>query len=157
MQIFREGLLEGRSIALHGPVPVPVKNLLEALGAQVHEHTPDRRSVPPLDALVCAESAGHEDLLAPTWTAVHAVASDALIPAKSGRIVLLAPREDLGVVKAALENLARTLSVEWARYGITATAIVPGPKTTDDELATLVAYLCSEAGAYFSGCRFDVR
>jgi NAD(P)-dependent dehydrogenase (short-subunit alcohol dehydrogenase family) len=96
-------------------------------------------------------------LLAQTWTAISAVTREAFIPAKAGRIVLLASREDAGVVKAALENLARTLSVEWARHGITTTAIAPGPSTTDEELATVIAYLCSEAGAYFSGCRFDVR
>ena len=59
-------------------------------------------------------------------------------------------------VRAGLENLARTLSVEWARYGITAVAITPGTSTTDAELAELVCFLASPAGGYFSGCRFDL-
>jgi NAD(P)-dependent dehydrogenase (short-subunit alcohol dehydrogenase family) len=46
--------------------------------------------------------------------------------------------------------------VEWARFGITAVAIVPSAATTEEELATLVAFLCSPAGSYFSGCRFDL-
>ena len=58
--------------------------------------------------------------------------------------------------RAALENLARTLSVEWARYGITATAITPGAATTDEQLAELVCFLVSPAGDYFSGCRFSL-
>ena len=58
--------------------------------------------------------------------------------------------------RAALENLARTLSVEWARFGITTVAVTPGAATSDDELARLVAFICSPAGSYFSGCRFDL-
>ena len=59
-----------------------------------------------------------------------------------------------GALGAALENLARTLSVEWARYGIRTTAVLPGDGASDEELATLVAYLASPAGDYFSGCAF---
>ena len=58
--------------------------------------------------------------------------------------------------RAGLENLARTLSVEWARFGITTVAVVPGAGTSDDQLAQLIAFLCSPAGAYYSGCRVDV-
>jgi lipopolysaccharide/colanic/teichoic acid biosynthesis glycosyltransferase len=88
------------------------------------------------------------------------VANGALIPAGAGAIVLIGPRPDAGAhteaVAAALENLARTLSVEWARYGISATAVVPGARTSAEDLATLIAFLCSVAGAYCSGCRFDL-
>jgi NAD(P)-dependent dehydrogenase (short-subunit alcohol dehydrogenase family) len=73
---------------------------------------------------------------------------------------MIAPRPDAGAfagaARAALENLARTLSVEWARYGITATAITPGKATTDDQIAQLVCFLVSPAGDYFSGCRFSL-
>src|SRR5213082_1709790 len=118
MLIFREGLLEGRSIALAGAVPAPVKDLLERLGARVQAHPHDGGALPPLDTLVCAEAGVEEDLLASTWSVVRAAAAAAFIPSGGGRIVLLAPREDAGVFKAALENLARALSVEWARYDI---------------------------------------
>jgi NAD(P)-dependent dehydrogenase (short-subunit alcohol dehydrogenase family) len=156
MEIFREGLLGGRSIALAGPVPAPVKDLLEALDARVYELPPEPQQCPPLDALVCAETGAEQHLLASTWAVVHAVATETFIPANEGRIVLLASSEDASVVKAALENLARTLSVEWARYRITTTSIAPGPDAAADEIANLIAYLISPAGAYFSGCRFDV-
>jgi NAD(P)-dependent dehydrogenase (short-subunit alcohol dehydrogenase family) len=59
--------------------------------------------------------------------------------------------------RAGLENLARTLSIEWARYAITTVALAPGPHTTPEELASAVAYLASPAGAYFSGCQLDLR
>ena len=84
-----------------------------------------------------------------------------MIPAqRPGKVVLIAPRPDAGAFaqasRAALENLARTLSVEWARYGITATAITPGCATTAEQLAELVCFLVSPAGDYFSGCRFSL-
>lgn len=118
----------------------------------------------PLDVLIRGEAGGdavaHDDFLACTWATVRAVATEAFIPARQGRIVLLASRPaevpHAGPTRAALENLARTLSVEWARFGIITTAIAPGPTTTDEEIAQLVPFLCSPAGAYFSGCRFDL-
>lgn len=77
-------------------------------------------------------------------------------PRTSGKIVLIAPRPDAGpyaeAARAALENMARTLSVEWARYLITVTSIAPGARTTDQQLAELVCFLLSPAGGYFSGC-----
>jgi NAD(P)-dependent dehydrogenase (short-subunit alcohol dehydrogenase family) len=119
-------------------------------------------AAPPatLDVLICAAQASPDlrsgALLEHEWTAVQAAATEVFIPARAGRIVLLAPR-GAPVEQAALENLARTLSVEWARYGITASAIAPGAESTDEQLATLLAYLVGPAGAYFSGCRFDMR
>lgn len=80
---------------------------------------------------------------------------------RGGRVVYLAPAPDAGeyadAARAGLENLARTLSVEWARHRITTVAIAPGARTAADELAALVAYLASPAGAYFSGCQLDLR
>ncbi len=159
MQIFRQGLLEGRSIALAGPVSDPVRDALRALGATVAE-LDDQAPPGPVDVLVCAAAVSEElrdsALLEREWSAVQAIAAEVFIPARGGRIVLLAPR-GAPVEQAALENLARTLSVEWARYGVTATAIAPGLETTEEQLATLLVYLCSPAGAYFSGCRLESR
>jgi NAD(P)-dependent dehydrogenase (short-subunit alcohol dehydrogenase family) len=74
--------------------------------------------------------------------------------------VLISPAADAGphaeAARAGLENLARTLSVEWARYGITVTAMAPGASTTEAELTDLVCFVLSRAGDYFSGCRFDL-
>ena len=74
-------------------------------------------------------------------------------------IVLLAPPPGdahAEAARAGLENMARTLSIEWARRGIRPVAITPGAATPAEEVAELVAYLASPAGAYFSGCRFEL-
>jgi hypothetical protein len=101
------------------------------------------------------------DTLERAWRAARAVATGALIEAEApGRLLFAAPRPDAGphaaAARAALENLARTVSVEWARFQITAVALTPGATTTDAEVAELVCFLLSPAGGYFSGCRFEL-
>ena len=87
-----------------------------------------------------------------------------------------------GAARAAVENMMRTLSVEWARFGVRAVAVAIGqfdtetlrtkyPKAivenvagtvplgrlgTEDEMAWLMAYLASPAGDFFSGCVITV-
>ena len=102
------------------------------------------------------------DCLRSAWTLTRSVFNLAFEPGqKGGRLLYLAPREGAGphsgAALAGLENLARTLSIEWARYGVTAVTIAPGRVTPAGEVATLVAYLASPAGAYFSGCLLDLR
>ncbi len=97
-----------------------------------------------------------------SWNVTRAVANRAFLPeSRGGRIVYLAPPADAGehadAARAGLENLARTLSIEWARHAITTVAIAPGAATAPGEVATLSAYLASPAGAYFSGCLLDLR
>ncbi|MBV8956986.1 MAG: hypothetical protein JO179_22805 [Solirubrobacterales bacterium] len=74
--------------------------------------------------------------------------------------MLIAPRAGAGdhadAARDGLENLARTLSVEWARFGITTTAIVPAAAAREQDVALLVAFLLSPAGDYFSGCRLEI-
>ena len=105
-----------------------------------------------LDALRAAGDAA--------WIAIHAVATRRFIPSGGGKIVLIAPSPSAGpnaaATRAAVENLARTLSIEWARFQIRPTAILPGDRTTPAEVASLVAYLASPAGDYFSGCAFTL-
>ena len=75
-------------------------------------------------------------------------------PHDGAKIVLLAPRPGTAHAEAAragLENLARTLSIEWSRFGTRIVTILPGAGTTPDEVAQFVAYLASRAGDYFSG------
>jgi NAD(P)-dependent dehydrogenase (short-subunit alcohol dehydrogenase family) len=88
------------------------------------------------------------------WDAVQPEAAGAKL------IVLLAPPPGdahAEAARAGLENLARTLSIEWARLGIRPVAIHPGAATPAGEVAELAAFLASPAGAYYSGCRFDLR
>jgi NAD(P)-dependent dehydrogenase (short-subunit alcohol dehydrogenase family) len=87
------------------------------------------------------------------WDAIRGAMADGLL------ILLLAPRPGdahAEAARAGLENMARTLSVEWARLGIRPVAITPGAATAAGEVAEIAAYLASPAGAFFSGCRFDL-
>ena len=95
------------------------------------------------------------------WNVTRAVVTAAYMPhGEGGRVMYIAPAPGAGAhagaARAGLENLARTLSIEWARYAITAVSIMPGRATSAAEVALLVAYLASPAGAYFSGCRLDL-
>jgi NAD(P)-dependent dehydrogenase (short-subunit alcohol dehydrogenase family) len=120
------------------------------------------------DGLACAK--GEKDCartalrtcLDSAWNVTRAVVNFAFLPGRrGGRIIYLAPSPGggahAGAARAGLENLARTLSIEWARHGITVVAIAPGDDTSECELAALTAYLGSPAGAYFSGCLLDLR
>ena len=164
-------------MALAGGLAPEVSRALSALGASVHELDPAldedgvrdwADGVAPLHALVFDAAPAFADggqahlgtALEAAWVATRGVATGALIPAGAGKVLLLAPRSAgasfADAAQAALENLARSLSVEWARYGVTAVAIAPGARTTDDELAELVCFLVSAAGDYFSGCAFEL-
>ena len=95
------------------------------------------------------------------WELTHAVADSAPLSAGwAGRIIYIAPPQGAGAhavaARAGLENLARTLSIEWARHGVTTVAIAPGEETAAQEIGALTAYLASPAGAYFSGCLLDL-
>ena len=102
------------------------------------------------------------DCLRVTWAITRSVFNGAFAAAQAGgRVLYLAPRDGGGVhdgaALAGLENLSRTLSIEWARHGVTAVTIAPGRLTPADQVAALAAYLASPAGAYFSGCLLDLR
>ncbi len=96
------------------------------------------------------------------WNVTRAVVNLAFLPAPAPvqRVLYLAPApegEHAEAVRAALENLARTLSVEWARHGIAAVTVAPAAGTSVEEVAAVAAFLASPAGAYFSGCLLDMR
>ena len=180
MSLLRKDLLRGRRIALAGTPEEALRTALVDLGADVEpllltELGEDEERVGewarahlPLHALVyCAGpvfGTGGEEALNTTldraWAAVREVAVGALIEAEHpGKVVLIAPGAGDGplaeAAAAGLENLARTLSVEWARYQVTAVMVAPGA-TPEAQLATLVAFLVSEAGEYLSGCRVEL-
>jgi hypothetical protein len=161
MTVLRPELLAGRTVALVGEAPEVMRRLSELGAHVVAEGSADAIIYDAAPAFGEGGQAGLRDASARGWTAIREVATGALIPReRGGKVVVIAPRPDAGAfagaARAALENLARTLSVEWARYGITATAILPGSTTTDDQVAELVCFLVSPAGDYFSGCRFSL-
>ena len=125
-----------------------------------------------------------------TWLMTHAAATKAFIPQGRGKVlsVTLSPHNGMpgmvhsGAARAAVENMMRTLSVEWARFGIRLCALAAGqfdtetlrtkyppqvvdavPKTvplgrlgTEQEMAWLIAYLASPAGDFFSGTTITI-
>jgi citronellol/citronellal dehydrogenase len=124
-----------------------------------------------------------------TWLMSHAVATKAMIPQGGGKIisVTLSPHHGLpgmahsSAARAAVENLMRALSIEWARFDIKTTAIASGHFRTDalkkypepvqqgvartiplqrlgeaEEQAWLVAFLASPAGDYYSGTTITI-
>ena len=120
-----------------------------------------------------------------TWNMTQAAATKAFIPQGGGKVVsvTLSPHNGMpgmvhsGAARAAVENMMRTLSVEWARFGVRLVAIAAGqfdtetlrtkyppevvaavPATvpagrlgSEEEMAWLVAYLASPAGDFYSG------
>ena len=125
-----------------------------------------------------------------TWLMSHAAATKAFIPGGGGKIlsVTLSPHNGMpgmvhsGAARAAVENMMRTLSIEWSRFGITTCAIAAGQFATDtlltkypsevvenlshsipigrtgrpEEVAWLLAYLASPAGDFYSGTTITI-
>ena len=87
--------------------------------------------------------------------AIRDLANERWIPAGSGRAVLVGPRPGDGAhaaaARAACENLVRTLGTEWARHGITPSALLPADDTPEDEVAALCCFLAGGAGGYYAG------
>ena len=179
MAVLRRDLLAGRRVALAGEAGEALREALVTLGAQIEvlgalPGDEDllgewARSHGPLDALVyCASSAfgqggatGLQTALEEAWVATREVATGAMIGVEgTGKLVLVAPGPQAGPLaeasRAGLESLVRTVSVEWARYGVTAVLIAPGARTSEEEIAGLSCFLCSEAGDYLSGCRLEL-
>ena len=177
MTVFRAHLLDGTTVALGGTAGL-VEDEVARLGARVQRvgelsgeddrlggwARPHRFDAVVFDAAEAFWAGGADGLRAASeraWAAVREVASGSLIErGQGGKVVLIGPRPGAGrfaqEARSALENLARTLSIEWARHRITATMIAPGQATTDAQVAALVCYLLSPGGDYFSGCRFSL-
>jgi NAD(P)-dependent dehydrogenase (short-subunit alcohol dehydrogenase family) len=179
LDVLRPGVLEGLTICVAGG-GAPLRARVEQLGAMVvvpgaglddedavaaEVATLGRIDVLVVDAATPfttagAGMAGLRAAVDGSWNAVRAVvnagwADDGVA---GGKVVLVAPRAGAGehatAVGAALENAARSLSIEWSRFGVRVTAVVPGTGAGEAEVAELVAFLASPAGDYFSGCAF---
>lgn len=126
-----------------------------------------------------------------TWLMTHAVATKAFIPSgRGGRVVsvTLTPHSGLAgmahssAARAGVENLMKTLAIEWARFGIKLVAVAPGVVGTDtfftkypsqfvehyrntllageltspEEVAQTIAFIVSPAGRAISGSVVNV-
>ena len=166
-------MLDGLHVVLAGGVEAAER--LAELGASVHELAAgplDEETVeaaaaalPGANVVVCEtagalRAVGLDAAIAGAWTAARAVVRAHLTEGGGGLVLVVAPRPRDGhqarVAGAALENLARTTSVEWARLGIRVVAVSPRDVTAPRALAELVAFLASPAGAYYSGCALEL-
>ncbi|HXL44744.1 MAG TPA: SDR family oxidoreductase [Gaiellaceae bacterium] len=140
--------------------------------------------------------AAAEEISANGWRAVHRLAVDAaweltrlvatrsMIPNRGGLVVFIgfSPRRGIpgmahaSAARAALENMAASLSNEWCRYGIRAVCVAPGNILTEglegygaeqvaewkrevplgrlgtpEEVAAVIAFLASAGGSYVTG------
>ncbi len=120
-----------------------------------------------------------------TWLMTHAVATKWMIGNGGGKVisVTLSPHNGMpgmvhsGAARAGVENMMRTLAVEWARFDIKLNALAIGQIATEtlltkypsvvvenlehsvpagrlgrpEEVAWQVAYLASPAGDFYSG------
>ena len=120
-----------------------------------------------------------------TWAVTREVAVRAMIPQRSGAIFFMAfsPRRGIASMvhassaRAALENLATGLSLEWSRFGIRTICIAPGTIATEgmkrnypedaraqwaaavplgrlgtaDEVSAVISFLASPGGSYITG------
>ena len=179
VELFRSGLLEGQAIVLAAGAAAYGEAAADAcagLGADVRllgadpldeEATTaalgrvERVDVLVDDAAARFATGGLRAAADGAWIAARAAATAALIDAQEGgKVVFIAPPPGAGehaeATRAALENLARTTSIEWARYAIRTATIAPGDGTTPEAVGVLVAFLASKAGDYYSGCRFSL-
>lgn len=120
-----------------------------------------------------------------TWLMTHAVATRSMIPSGGGKVVsvTLSPHNGQpgmahsSAARAAVENLMRVLSIEWARFNIKLNAVAAGQIGTDvfytkyprevvdtmaasvplgrvgtpEEIAGAILYLASPVGDFVSG------
>lgn len=124
-----------------------------------------------------------------TWNFTHATATAAMIPQKRGRIVNVIAQVHrgfpgmvhTGAARAGVDNLTKTLAVEWSQFGIRINAVAPGviktsgtkqypPKLLEDaeksnplqrlggaeEVGHLVVYLCTQAADFITGQTFYI-
>jgi citronellol/citronellal dehydrogenase len=123
------------------------------------------------------------------WSLTQAVAGRSMIPRRGGLVVFVgfSPRRGVPMMahsaaaRAAMENLAGSLAIEWSRYGIRAVSIACGAIDTEgmraygedlvrqaidtvplgrlglpEEVASVIAFLASPGGAYVTGTSIAV-
>lgn len=124
-----------------------------------------------------------------TWSMTHAVATKAMIPQRRGRIVNVIAQiirgfpgmVHTGAARAGVDNMTKTLAVEWALHGIRVNAVAPGVIVTSgtkqyppellenaeksnplkrlgtaEEVSHLITYLASRYADFVAGQTFYI-
>ena len=142
-------------------------------------------SAPAEDISTKGWRAVHRLAVDATWSVTREVATRSMIPNRAGSIFFMAfsPRRGIpgfahaASARAAVENLAAGLALEWSRYGIRSICVAPGTIVTEgleenytaddharwaeavplgrlgtaEDVSALVAFLASPGGAYITG------
>jgi citronellol/citronellal dehydrogenase len=141
-------------------------------------------SAPAEEITAKGMAAVHRLNLDAAWELTREVANRSMIPARSGLVVFLgfSPRRGIpgfahaAAARAALENLASGLAMEWSLHGIRSVCVVLGNIETEglagygaealeasrrqvplgrlgrpEEVAETIAFLATEGGAYITG------
>lgn len=124
-----------------------------------------------------------------TWSLTHDVANRAFIPQSTGNLVFIGFSPNNGMphvmhaasARSAIETMARTLAMEWAKYGIRSNCVNVGTIATEgldnydpdevgqwaatipmkrfgtaDEVANTIRFVASEAASYITGSTLTV-
>jgi citronellol/citronellal dehydrogenase len=125
-----------------------------------------------------------------TFFMTREVATRAMIPARRGRIVNVTAMvargfpgmSHTGAARAGVENLTRSLAIEWAAYGIRVNAVAPGNNIrssgtaqygepmlevtrratplkrlgTPEEVARLIVFLASDQNDFITGAIYGI-
>ncbi|WP_267546568.1 SDR family NAD(P)-dependent oxidoreductase [Arthrobacter sp. H14-L1] len=123
------------------------------------------------------------------WNVTREVATRSMIPNRSGLIVFMAFSPHRGIpgmvhataARAAVENLASGLALEWSRYGIRSVAVAPGSIISEgldqysaqarleweqgvplgrlgqpSDVAEVITFLATDAARYITGTTIDI-
>ncbi|MDQ6739483.1 MAG: SDR family oxidoreductase [Actinomycetota bacterium] len=123
------------------------------------------------------------------WNVTREVATRSMIPNRSGLLVFMAFSPHRGIpgmvhataARAAVENLASGLALEWSRYGIRSVAVAPGSIISEgldqysaqarleweqgvplgrlgqpSDVAEVITFLATDAARYITGTTIDI-
>jgi citronellol/citronellal dehydrogenase len=171
--------------------PEQVESFLDAIderfgGVDVLVNNAGGQFAAPLEAIALkGMRAVHRLNVDASWNVTHAVAERWMIPGRSGFVCFLgfSPRRGVPLMahssaaRAALENMASSIAIEWSKYGIRAVCIAAGVIRTEgmlqyggeslvdeyaktvpmgragrpEEVAATIAFLASAGGGYVTG------
>jgi citronellol/citronellal dehydrogenase len=144
---------------------------------------------PAEDISVNGWRAVHRLSVEAVWNLTHEVAVRSMIPNRSGLLVFMAFSPHRGIpgmvhataARAAVENLASGLALEWSRYGIRSLAVAPGSIVSEgleqyteearheweqgvpwgrlgspEDVSEVIAFLATDAARYITGTTIDI-